>query len=309
MGFNFSLLEYSIDMVRLQSEIKRSDFQEIFELFIADPNVTYREMNSISSYRHNFYIKDLIQNDDSIYKTFLHHNYLETFRIDKLDQCSFWVGVDHNSRFEKSKYVDIVLEYNPNKCSRSLVLDYILRRCFSSNPTSVVKKIDFAIDLPMDILDVHLVRDYRANYRVFDNGGSDKTYYMRKRGSDGALKIYNKRIESKLDVDKTRYEVTLHINNALRYMSTYSVNKCLFPDLRLTTNVQVGFDSQIKVTGTDKVLLLACMEHPEYLKDLSRKKREKIEEILHSLDTVVSFKEVNIIDETVRSYFETINDL
>ena len=304
------MLDYSIDMVRLSCDVKRKDFEEFFRVLQNDSNINYREMTSITAYRHNFYIKELCDLGDPIYKTFLHYGILETLRVDKMQECSFWVGVDHNAKFEKSKYIDMVIEYNPNKCKGSFYLDRILRSFFVNNNTATVKKIDFAIDFPLDITDVHLVRDYKSNYRVFDNGGSDRTYYMRKRGSNGAFKLYNKQLESGLDHVKTRYEVTLHINSSLQYMDSYKVDRSLFPQLRITSAVQMDFGMKtVEVTGTDKILLLACMEHPEYLKELGRKKREKIEELLKSLDTVVAFDNCDQIDYTVRAYFNQIMSL
>ena len=294
-------------MVRLQCEIKRYDFNNIFKVLVNDSNVNYREMSSITSYRHNFYIKDSFDSIDIDPKYFFHWNLLENIRIDKLDKCSFWVGAFHNARFDKSDYVDLVIEYNPNKCSRSYYLDYILRNCFLDNDSTVVKKVDFAIDFPFDIKDVHLVRDYNSSYRVFDNGGSDRTYYMRKRGSNGSFKLYNKRLESNLDYDKTRYEITLHINNSLKYIDSYSIDLSLFPNVRFTNSNQLCFGPFQKITGTDKVLLLACMEHPEYLKELSRDKRKKIESLLNSLDTVISFKDCKIIDNCFQDYFKMLN--
>ena len=271
------MFEYSLDMVRMSCEIKVQDFKYIFNILVNDSNVSYREMNSITAYRHNFYIKDSFESGDIKYKYLVHGDYLEQVRIDKLDSCSFWVGAYHNARFEKSSYIDLVIEYNPNKCASSYYLDYILRRCFLDNDSTTVKKIDFAIDIPLDIKDVHLIRDYNSSFRVFDNGGSDRTYYMRKRGSNGSFKLYNKRLESNLSFDKTRYEITLHVNNSLKYIDSYKADLNLFPKLRLTDSVQLDFNFSSKITGTDKVLLLACMEHPEYLKELSRDKRKKIE--------------------------------
>ena len=134
--FDFSMLEYSVDMVRIQADIKRSEFVDLFKICENDPNVGYKEMTSISAYRHNFFIKDQISNLDPNYQTFLHGSYAEIVDISKLDSCSFWVGVGHNARFDKSKYIDIVIEYNPNKCCGSYYLDYILRSCFVGKVTS-----------------------------------------------------------------------------------------------------------------------------------------------------------------------------
>ena len=54
----YSMFEYSVDMVRMSCEIKVNDFKDIFQLLVNDSNITYKEMNAISAYRHNFFIKD-----------------------------------------------------------------------------------------------------------------------------------------------------------------------------------------------------------------------------------------------------------
>ena len=59
-------------------------------------------------------------------------------------------------------------------------------------------------------------------------------------------------------------------------MPSYTVPENLFVPVRLVSNVQMP----INISGTDKVLLLACMEHSEYLKMISKDKRKKIEQLL-----------------------------
>ena len=48
---------YSVDMVRLYTEIRPTEFQIIMNKLQYNSYVEYREMKSIKAYRHNFYIR------------------------------------------------------------------------------------------------------------------------------------------------------------------------------------------------------------------------------------------------------------
>ena len=101
---DFSLLEFSVDMVRLQAEVKRSDFQEFFKVFHSDPNVNYKEMTAITAYRHNFYIKDLICNGKSLYSNFFHRGYYDLHQPKKNKTPTYLFLKIHNNHDEKNSY-------------------------------------------------------------------------------------------------------------------------------------------------------------------------------------------------------------
>lgn len=248
-------IKYSIDMVRLKVEIPVKVFEVIVKKqFDFEPNIKYKMMTSISAYRHNFYIEDY-----------------DIFGC----KCGFWLGATHNSR-KHSDHTDVVIEYNPNKCVESPILNYLLDNIFKDNRYVEVKSFDLAIDIPCNILDLNVSQCGNMNRRIFDNGSDDRTYYFRKGKSNGAIKIYNKKRESKLSYELTRYEITLNPNMYICDMSAYTVPTDLFVPVRNVNNFQFPID----VKGVDKVLLLACMEHSEYLRDLERRKRKKIEQLL-----------------------------
>ena len=272
-------LSYSIDMVRLKVEIPVKDFERLIKVqFDFEPNVKYKMMTSISAYRHNFYIDDY-----------------DVFGV----KCSFWLAATHNSR-KQSDHTDVVLEYNPNKCVESPILNYLLDNIFRNNKYVEVKSFDLAIDVPCNILDLNISQSGNMNRRIFDNGSDDKTYYFRKGKSNGAIKIYNKKRENKLSYELTRYEITLNPNMYICDMSAYTVPEDLFIPVR---NVS-SFQFPLKVNDTDKVLLLACMEHSEYLKMLGRDKRKKIEQLLaDSCSVEFDFK---FIYKTIVDFFKTI---
>lgn len=248
-------IKYSIDMVRLKVEIPVKVFETIVKSqFDYEPNIKYKMMTSISAYRHNFYIED--------YDIFG-------------SKCSFWLGATHNSR-KQSDHTDVVIEYNPNKCLESPILNYLLDNIFKDNRYVEVKSFDLAIDIPCNILDLSISQSGNMNRRIFDNGSDDKTYYFRKGKSNGSIKIYNKKRESKLSYELTRYEITLNPNMYICDMSAYTVPIDLFIPVRNVNSFQIP----LEVKGIDKVLLLACMEHNEYLRELDRRKRKKIEQLL-----------------------------
>ena len=266
-------------MIRLKTEIHKTVLEKvILNPFSVEPGVSYKMMTSITAYRHNFYIED---NSD--------------FGI-----CSFWIGSSHNSR-KSSDHVDLVLEYNPNKCNGSLLLNYVIDNIFRGDRHVEVKSLDIAIDIPVNILDINYSVKGNMNRRIFDNGSDDRTYYFRKAKSNGAIKIYNKKRESNLDYDLTRYEITLNPNVCIDSMSVYSVPEELFIPVRDINNFQLPVD----IKGTDKILLLACMEHPEYLKDLDSRKRKKIEQLLAENCSIdFNYKTINkIIQEFINTIY------
>ena len=226
----FEEFDYSVDMVRLYAEVKPEVFQDIMDKFIYNPYVKYREMKQITAYRHNFYISGSLPTDKELVSVG-YDIYDNEYQKDKEQEYSFWLGAEHNARPFSKIVIDVVVQYNPNKCKDSELLKYILDNLFLNNITTRVKDIDFAIDIPYNIKDIRLKRDFKAGYRLIDNGGDDMTHYMRKRGSNGHIKLYNKARENKEKGNKTRYEITLKIDIDLRFIESYLVDYGLFPSI------------------------------------------------------------------------------
>ena len=275
-------ISYSVDMVRLKADVPVKAFESmILRAFEREPNIKYSMKTSITAYRHNFFIEgyDLFGS-----------------------KCSYWIGASHNSR-KQSDHTDVVLEYNPNKCTGEPVLDYVLDRIYKNNKYVEVKSLDVAIDIPCNILDLNIGQSGNMNRRIFDNGADDRTYYFRKGKSNGAIKIYNKKRESKLDYELTRYEITLTPNICISDFEIYSVPSDLFVPISCIGNYQVPID----IKGVDKVLMLACMDNPEYLKELDRRKRKKIEQLLAENCSIdFDFDKINFV---VRSLLKSIYTL
>lgn len=150
---------------------------------------------------------------------------------------SFSLGVDFNG----SKNADVVkgfLDFNPNKILGDVVfgdgfiksvynpfgyddigykdLATTLSDLFKQVLTYLgmtilhmhVKRWDLACDVPVTRSDVQLFKD-RRKYAQFYMSSEDFTEYLGQSDSAGRVKVYNKRLESGLDYDLTRIEVTL----------------------------------------------------------------------------------------------------
>lgn len=261
-------------MVVLSTVSKKSEVELYFNRYRDNPDSTYWQGHGVKAYKHNFTIN--------------------------IGDSSVYVGIHHNMKKAVQGSVDMVIKYNPNKVY-GVELASIICQFFIGNPFTKVKSFDLAIDIPINILQVFPQPVGKMSKRIIDNGGDNKTYYFKERGSNGAIKIYNKKREAGLDYDLTRYEITLNPNVTLDGMSFYRLDEDLLIPMFITGDVQLGFD----VTGTDKVLLLACLEHYEYLDELPRKKKAKIKEFIENLLCQV---EINVepLNKTVNSYFNNM---
>ena len=102
----------------------------------------------------------------------------------------------------------ITIEFNPNKClpgSTSLV--YLLNRL---NNRLKIRRFDLAIDIPFNILNLNFENLTKRSSTVLYEYQDNRTIYFGK--GNGHTKIYNKKIESNLDFELTRYEITREID-------------------------------------------------------------------------------------------------
>lgn len=108
---------------------------------------------------------------------------------------------------------------------------------------------------------------------MFSAGYDNKTYYMGR--TNNRIKIYNKRLETGLDYDLTRVEITskidLNIKDILFY--TYDVK---LPDLYLNNYLYTFKDYE------DRTLLaiLYAVQSGFNLNDLSRRYKDKVKSLL-----------------------------
>ena len=116
---------------------------------------------------------------------------------------SLWTGLGSLNKKKDGKVIWCI-EVNPNKMGYHDMefLQWALHE-FSFN----VVRYDLAIDIPYNINQLYFGDLYKKSFSMFYNDFDNKTYYFGK--GNGHTKIYNKKIESNLDYELTRYEVTL----------------------------------------------------------------------------------------------------
>lgn len=250
-------ITYSIDMLRLKTYIKYFDFKEL-EFFF------------------NSYYKDKIKKFwCSDRPMCFHYNYV----IEVEEGISFYFGFMHNSEtvsFHKDcKEYNFTIEFNPNKLKNNFILLHILHN-FNN---WVLKSFDCAMDISVGIMDIIFDVGNRRKLITRSNGGDDITYSVGQ--GNGRYKIYNKKKESSLDIagNLTRVEVSFEFEDfPISDVIFFEVSESFLPDVYLNEYVYSLSD----VTTKDATLsaLLYAVQHGYPIKQLSRKYKEKIKELL-----------------------------
>lgn len=212
-----------------------------------------------------------------------HENF--TIKCADGDKAESWYwGVQPNRDSPNEYWTTCKLEFNPAKVGKSPQFDAFYCRLISNCKYIDFKQFDVAIDIPYSRSSVHVLMD-RRNYTMKHYGGEEFTEYLGVGHAHGNVKIYNKQIESKLDYPLTRVELTMSYANC-----TYQEFKRLFPNVFVLDSLGDDID------GTEKVLCLSCLEHPEYVKMLGRKMRKKIETLLVKASLVLKPDEIDYKD-------------
>ena len=119
------------------------------------------------------------------------------------------VGKDGNVELKNI----VRLEFNPNKVyEEDNLIDDIIRVLNAFKPSEVaVKRLDYAIDIPVPLDDV-VVLQSRKDKRYYKG-----TVYLGKRMTHNAVKIYDKQKEQNLDTPLTRFEITCKANHKIKF--------------------------------------------------------------------------------------------
>lgn len=249
-------ITYTIDMLRLKTELTYEQFDLI----------QYRVKTIYSKYLKNEYYSNAIA------------DFKYNYNIEIREGESYWFGFMHNAELinkssslqnVNTKY-NFTIEFNPNKVEIRGLLEYILKLTFNWT----IKSIDLAMDIPVNILDIcGFDKAKKKDIRIFSCGYDNKTIYIGR--TNNRIKIYNKKIESNLDKDLTRVEISskldLHIKNILFYIYDISL-----PDLYLSQYLYSFKDYE------DKTLLavLYAVQNGFNLNDLSRRYKDKVKSLL-----------------------------
>lgn len=246
------LLKYSIDKIKLEFQYIKLDRIESFlrELAGTDYN-EYYESNKVTKCKHNFR-----------YAT---------------EEGSVYVGIVPNwkneSRYDKS----IVLEYNPNK------VDPFLSEVFSwlkRVPRACIKVMNFdiAVDMNVPYNSVRMLkRDKRESFSIFGHSEVE-TRYLGAMGHNH-VKLYNKGLEQKLNVDWTRFEITVKEINSFSCSLKEFESSIKIPTLYHVCS-QIGFDEYEQLNDTTRIILESIIDDINILYTIkkydTRKKYEKM---------------------------------
>ena len=213
----------------------------------------------------------------NVYQSFGISDFKYNYNIEIGEGKSFWFGFIHNSELLKDKSIsndnttyNFTIEFNPNKIENRGILKCIL----SISDDWSIKSIDMAMDLKLNILDLcGLDKGRKKDFRMFTQGLDNRTYYMGR--SNNRIKIYNKKIESNLDFDLTRVEITSKIDRKIKEIFFYDYNIKL-PDLYLNDYMYSFDDYKDKTT----LALLYAVQSGYPISDLSRRHKVKIKNLL-----------------------------
>lgn len=274
-------MTYSVDMLRLKTYISYSDFSEI-EFMIN---------TSLKDNVKKFWVSDRIM--------CFHYNYVLEF-----DGNSFWFGFMHNneniSYNKENLSYNFTIEFNPNKLKDNSFIIHILSK-FSN---WIIKSFDLAIDIPVNILDLIVDIRNRKNLETYSCGKDNITY--RFGSGDRKVKIYNKKIESDLNIVGylTRVEVSVKLDDFyVSKIKTYKFDEFLFPYIYLNQYIFSFSDYTTKDKTTLALLYAVQSGYP--IKELTRTYREKIYAMLEIGSRVKFSSKIasEILKQTIYYYF------
>lgn len=245
-------VRYSIDMIRFKfycSSQKMYLLRE-FVCSIADCDV----YQSAKSFAYNVLLKVHI------------HNSVNTFAI----------GLGFNG-LKSSEKISCFIEFNPNRVGKCKQLIMILEYIRYLNINLDLSVYDIAIDIPISKKYVSLIKDKRVYKKfVYDCDCVNVTEYLGSTSDYGRVKLYNKAIESELDYDLTRLELS---TNSIDYL----VVSRQLPQLLVCGNLDL-LDC-VKLSKSDYVLLqllLLCDNPSYYFKQLGKDKQVKLKPFINS---------------------------
>lgn len=252
---------YSIDKIRLKTYINYQEFKNLESFIKTYYNNKIKKFwvsDKISSFHYNYNIE--VEEGKSFVFQFMHNN--ESINYDKIE-----------------KQYNFTIEFNPNKLRNNHLILYIL----NSFSFWYLRSFDLAIDIPINILDILFDKNRKRNYKIFSSGGDNMTYYIGTKEKDGSIKIYNKKIESDLKIvgNLTRIEITRKYEDLpIAGIKNYDFGEQFLPSIFLNQYVFSFSD----ITSKDKTMLaiLYAVQSGFPLSELSRRYREKIEDMLES---------------------------
>ena len=238
---------YSLDKLILEFEMRGEDAQRLMDVYSLNSHVESWFSNKLSVCRYNY--RFLLKDGNSFYIGF----------------CPNWRKLNSYTSYGR-------IEFNPSKVCLDSEFMFLYGQLLSFIPRFRLRPVrfDLAIDLPVARDKVYLLKDNRL-YEEYSYSAINKTQYLGVRNNHGRVKVYNKALEQKLDIDLTRIEITIDYDK-----STFEEVKKILPSLYILDS----FQFPIGLSGTDKVILVAVMNDMTLLNELGRTKKAKIKSYL-----------------------------
>ena len=278
-------------MVRLKVKVDNSSVNYFVKTYLdIEPSVSYYNDFKYNKYRHNWLIEQeppTFENEGS-----------EGEKLTKFGQAfSYWLGYHQNSEKVGDNHY-LVIEYNPNKCIIYGLLQKILETFFD-NYEVIISSVDVAMDFGVNINRLIIDKYRKQVYKLFDNGGDDKTHYLGK--GDGRVKIYNKARELGIEGDLTRYEISKKIGLRLKDVITSDYEfECEIPPLST-------INDDLTIEDSTLYCQYWAVVNGFPLDQLSRRYKDNVRKILKTTSQITFEQEK--ISSTIRQYFQGYKEL
>ena len=193
-----------------------------------------------------------LRSDITVYPTSTKSfNFRNLIKFDYDTESSMTMGYGFNGTNAREDMRKGYLDFNPNKVGSFSQFWADYREIKSLCEDFVIDRIDIALDIPVKREYLILEKDNRK-YELNMRSISNRTEYLGQRSHVGFVKLYNKTLESSLDYDLTRLEITCE-PNLISFISH-------FPkvyDISLNNQLSIDFES---LNDTDKYILGAEWE-------------------------------------------------
>lgn len=277
-NFNRYPLTYSIDKCVIVGYL---EFGKIDYLLSAIDKLYYKHLNITCEFEMStpWLADGLYYWSTSHYENRKNLSFFHNFSFEIKDGMTgdintFWLGLGFN-RFGNIDYTRWKLEFNPNKILPCIFTEELLQLLLVNSYDISLKEFDIAIDFPLERDLFSMSTNNGRKYSLIYNSNQDKTEYSGTRHTNGFTKVYNKTLESKLDIDITRIEFTFTDIN-------YSSAIVGLPDIFITDYKQLMLDGVGELNDTERFILHTLIDYPERINELGRKMKNKMKNILDS---------------------------
>lgn len=275
----------SIDMVDLIIDINSFDFEQYIkpkiDILEYDIRLDYWTSFGWNKYRHNW--------------TWTTKEY------------SFYFAYSSNLKEEyKTRFR---LSFNPNKVNEhDDMLEYLINIMKAYDIK--IQSVDVAFDYEgVTTSELRFDKEKKRDWKIHKYPNSDLTYYLGKSGCDGHVKVYdkaseeNKNLKKKEDIDynKTRYEITVKVNERIENMSSWKCRICIPP---MYIQNEIG-DKNLK--PTDKLLVFS-IKNGYPIDELTYEQRRRYKKIMSEVN--YQYTEIQpsqfAVEKVVKDYFHEL---